>query len=161
MRRIALGLAVVAAAAAGFSLWPTDARAIRQTLAAAADTLSVPAGEGDLQRVARAAGLAKRLTTDVTVEAGPEGPSIQGRDTVVGLAARLRIAGPVTVSFTEIDLAVDGAAGRATARVAGHVSGERRGELERVDGTELTVELTRIDGAWLIARVTRVPDLAR
>lgn len=161
MRRLVLAGAAVAVAAAALFFWPTDARAIRQTLAAATDAVSVPAGEGDLQRVARAASLAKRLAGDVVVEAGPEGPSIHGRDTVVGLASRLSIAGPVTVSATVIDLAIDGAAGRATAHVAVQVRGDSRGELESVADSESTVELVKTDGTWLIARATRVPALRR
>jgi hypothetical protein len=80
---------------------------------------------------------------------------------VVGLASRLRVAGPVTVSFTETSLTVDGAAGRATASGAMHVSGDGTGELAGVDDSEVTVTLTRVDGAWLIARVGLVPALPR
>lgn len=161
MRRLALGLAAVSVAAAAFFLWPTEARAIRRALADAADAMSVPAGEGDLQRLARAAGLAKRLAADVVIEAGPDGPSLQGREMVVGLASRLRMAGPVTVSFTEIGLTVDGPAGRATASGAVQVSGDGPGELAGVDDAEVTVALAKVDGAWLIARVAVVPALRR
>jgi ketosteroid isomerase-like protein len=161
MRRIALGLAAVVAALSAFILWPTDARAIRQTLAAAADAVSVPAGEGDLQRVARAAGLARRLARDIVVEVGPDGPSIHGRDTVAALASRLRSAGPMTVSFSERDLAVDGAGRRATATVALHVTGDGRNGIDSLDDTDVAVELIEQDGAWLIARVTQVPALRR
>jgi hypothetical protein len=161
MRRVALGAAAVAMAAAVLFLWPTDARAVRQTLAAATDAISVPAGEGDFQRITRAASLAKRLAQDVVLQAGPEGPTIQGRDTVVGLTSRLWTAGSVTVTLDVVDLTVDGAAGRATATAVGHVSGSEAGELESVDGAELTLDLMKIDGAWLIARVTRVPVLRR
>ena len=161
MRRLVLALAVVSLAAAAVVLWPTDARAIRRALADASDTVSVPAGEGDLQRIARAAALAKRLAADVVIEAGPDGPAIQGRDMVVGLASRLRSGGPVTVSFTETGLTVDGAAGRAIATGAVQIVGDGPGELARVDDSEVTVTLSRIDGAWLIARVAVVPALRR
>lgn len=161
MRRLVLGLAAVSVAAAALVLWPTDARAVRRALAGAAGAVSVPAGEGDLQRIARAAGLARRLAADVVVEAGPDGPSIQGRDMVAGLASRLRTGGPVTVSFTETSLTVDGAAGRAIASGAVQVSGDGSGELAGIDDNELTVTLTKIDGEWLIARVALVPALRR
>jgi hypothetical protein len=161
MRRLVPGLAAVVVAAIAFFLWPTEARAIRRALADAAEAVSVPAGEGDLQRVARAAALARRLATDVVVEAGPDGPAIQGRDMVIGLASRLRMTGPVTVSFTETDLAIDGATGRAIATGAVQVSGDRPGELAGVDDSGLTVTLTKVDGAWLIARVALVPAVRR
>ncbi len=161
MRRVALGATAVAMAAAALLFWPTDARAVRQTLAAAADAASVPAREGDFQRVARAASLAKRLARDAVVQAGPDGPTIHGRDTIVGLAALLRTAGPVTVTLDVVDLTVDAAAGRANVIAVVHVSGIAPGELESVDAAELTLELTKIDGAWLIARVSRVPVLRR
>jgi hypothetical protein len=60
---------------------------------AAAAAVSSRAGEGDLDRVARLAGLGKLLAADVVVEVEPGGAAIRGRDAVVGLASQLAAAG--------------------------------------------------------------------
>ncbi len=159
MRRTLLAVAAVGGILAGLYFWPSDARAIQRTLSAAADAASSPAGEGDLQRVARAASLAKCLATDVVVDAGPDGPAVRGREMVVGLVSRLRPAGAATVDAADVRLIIDGPARRATADVLVRVTATGGGEVDPFDATELTVELTKIDGDWLIARVTRVPGL--
>jgi hypothetical protein len=161
MRRTALAVAASGVILAALYFWPTDARAILRTLSRAADAVSSPAGEGDLQRVARAASLAKCLTTDVVLETGPDGPSVRGRETVVGLVTRLRPAGAATVDAADVRLLIDGQATRATADVLVRVTASGSGEAAPFDGTELTVELAKVDGEWLVARVTRVPGLRR
>jgi SnoaL-like domain len=159
MRRLAMAAAVLGVALASMYLWPTDARAIRQRLAMAAAAVSRPAGEGDLQRVARAASLLNSLAPDVVVEAGPDGPSVRGRETVAGLASRLGPGGPSSIELVDTGLVIDGQAGRATATILVRVTGGDRGEVDAYDGTELQVELAKIDGAWLIAHVSRTPAL--
>jgi hypothetical protein len=153
MRRIALaGLALTAVVAVAW-LWPTDARRIRATLEAAAEAASAPAGEGDLQKVARVAGLAKRLAPDVVVDAGPDGPAVRGRETVVAVASRLA-AGPLRIELDGVDLTIDG--GRAAAAAFVRVRGDHAGEAGEYDGAEVRIELVKTDGTWVIARVT--PD---
>jgi hypothetical protein len=161
MRVTALGVAAVAVILAGLYFWPTDARAIQATLARAADAVSSPPGEGDLQRVTRAASLAKCLTADVVVDTGPDGPSVRGREMVVGLVSRLRPAGAATLDAADVRLLVDGQAQRATADVLVRVTASGEGNVHSFDATELTVDLTKIDGEWRIARVTRVSTLRR
>lgn len=100
MPRLALAAVAVAAAFAAAWLWPTDARRIRATLETAVSAVSAAAGERELERVARAASLAKALAPDVVVETGPDGPSVQGREMVVGLASRVGMAGPLVSSST-------------------------------------------------------------
>jgi hypothetical protein len=161
MRRTAVAVAVSVVILAGLYFWPTDARAIQRTLARAAEAVSSPAGEGDLQRIARTASLAKCLTTDVVVDAGPDGPSVRGRETVVGLVSRLRPAGAAVVEVADVRLLIDGSAKQATADVLVRVAADGRGDVSPFDATELTVNLTKVDGDWLIARVTRIPGLRR
>jgi hypothetical protein len=97
----------------------------------------------------------------VIVEAGPDGPSVRGRDTLVALAARVGSPGPVTVTLTDARLAIDGPAGRASADLLVRVDGGGGHEIGGYDLTELRIELTNVDGRWLIARVTRMPALRR
>ena len=161
MPRLALGVAALALVLGAVWLWPTDARRIRTTLETAAAAVSAPAGERELERVARAASLAKTLAPDVVVETGPDGPSLRGRETVVGVAARVGMAGPLTVALDGIELAVDAGAGRATATAFARVRGDAAGEAGAYDGAEVRIELARIDGTWRIARVSPDRTLTR
>jgi hypothetical protein len=160
MRRAVLAGCAIAVALGAVVLWPTDARAIRQRLAAAAETVSAAPGESDLQQIARAASLTKHLTTDVIVDAGPDGPTVRGRDTLVAMASRLGSPGAVAVSIAVAELTIDQAAASATAGVLLRVEGGGP-EVGSFDGTELRIELARADGTWLIARVTAVSALRR
>jgi hypothetical protein len=151
-RLLAAGVALGAAVAAAL-FWPTDARRIRATLAAAAEAVSSRAGEAELERVARAAGLARTLAAEVVVEAGPDGPAVRGRETVVGLASRLRMQGPLSVEFDGVQLAIDGEAATATAQAFARVRGGSAAEAGGYDGVEVRIDLAKVDGAWLITRV--------
>ena len=154
------GLLVAIVGVAAFMLWPSDARAIRQRLAAVADAASRKPGEGDLDRVARAASLLKSLTPDIVVDGGADGPSLRGRESVAAVASRLGATAPAVFELEMSGLVIDGKAGRATADVLVRIVGsDGRGDVEPYDGTELQVELAKVDGVWLIARVTREPPL--
>jgi hypothetical protein len=161
MPRLVLAAVALCAAAAAAWFWPTDARRVRATLEAAVEAVSTTAGERELERVARVAALMKTLAPDVVVETGPGGPSVQGRETVMGLASRVGMTGPLTVELDGVELTIDGEAGRATATAFARVRGGTAGEAGAYDGAEVRVDLTRIDGAWLIARVSPDRTLTR
>jgi hypothetical protein len=111
--------------------------------------------------VARAAALARTLAPDVVVETGPDGPSVQGRETVVGVASRIGTGGALAVTLDGIELAIDGDAGRATATALARVAGAGANEAASYDGAEVRIELARIDGAWRIVRVAPDRTLSR
>ena len=144
-----------------------DERAIRSRMDAIAQSLTVPANDGELDRVARMASLRHALAENIQVSAGVAsnpGARMQelvGRDAVLGLAARWAPpAGGVTVEFVDVQVTLDGSG--ATAQVyctAQATSGPPERPL--VDARELTVGFSKIEGAWLVTSVRPEETLAR
>jgi hypothetical protein len=153
MRR-ALVLVLIVIAGAAWWLWPTDARRVRARLTSLAGSVSVPAGESDLQRLARIASLGGGLAPDVVVEAGEDGVAVRGREAVIGLASRLgTLSGPTEVRLSRIQVEVDAGRGRASADAVVEIDTGGEGTVRQFDGQLITFELTRTSGSWLLTRV--------
>ena len=142
--------------------WPGDERAIRGRLDALAAVVNEPAAEG-LGTVARAAEIGSYFTQDVVVDLGRGSAPIQGRETLIGLAARLP---PGTAAYTlefddvSVDVAPEG--GVADVRCAATFTRRNESTGERsIDARELQLGMTKSDGHWRIARVTAVDTLRR
>ena len=107
-RAVAGGLLAVIAGGAAFFLWPSEASRVRARVVAAADAISARPGEGDFDRLARLAGLAKTLSPDIVVEAEPGGPAVRGRESVAALATQLSSAGgPRRVELSDVEVTFD------------------------------------------------------
>jgi hypothetical protein len=170
--RLLLIAVLVVAAVVAFRWWRDPAREVRGRVNAAAAAVSSRAGEGDLDRVARLAGLGKLLAPDVVVEAAPgeatSVPGIRGRDAVVGLASQLAAAGgPQTIELTDVQVTLDDAKTRAIVTAVVRVTSASPGETPRAGlassfhGDVVRIELTRNSGDWLIARAAPEPALRR
>jgi hypothetical protein len=155
----ALVLAVVAVAA--WWLWPpSEEQRIRDRLDAFAEDFNEPS-EGGLGSVAHAARLGGYFTDGVRVDLGPGTAPIEGRMTLIGMAARLQ---PRTASFVlEVeDVTVDLTSERtadvsltAVFRRRSIVSGE-----ESLDAREFALALTKAAGDdWVVDRVTLIETL--
>ena len=163
-----LGVVAIVTAVAAYVLWHDEARVVRARVNAAAAAVSTRAGEGDLDRLARLAGLGKLLAPDVVVEAEPGGAAIRGRDAVVGLASQLAAAGgPQTIELTDVDVTLDDpkirASVTAVVRVTSASPGEspRTGPASTFHGDVVRIELARNGGDWLITRAVPEPSLRR
>ena len=107
-RAVAGGLLAVIVGGAAFVLWPSEASRVRARVVAAAEAISARPGEGDFDWLARLAGLAKALSPDIVVEAGPGGPAIRGREAVAALATQLSTAGgPQRVELSDLEVTLD------------------------------------------------------
>jgi hypothetical protein len=154
--------AAVAIAAGIYVLRGDETRRVRARVESAAEALSPPAGEADLNRLTRLAGFAKLLAPDVLVEAEPGGASIRGREAVAGLAAQLSAAaGAQRIELSDIEVALDETSTRATVSALVHVTSSSAGNTSTYDGQLIHLELTRIDGDWLISRARPEPALDR
>jgi hypothetical protein len=147
---------------------PGEERAIRNQLSDIAETLSVPANDGDLGRLSRIASLRKALAPDVQVTTGvsarsgaPLPSEISGRDGVLAFVGRWSPppAG-VTVEFVDVQVTLDDS--RMNAQVYCTVQ-VMSGTAEKpvVDARELTIGFSRIDGEWLMTSIRPEETLSR
>jgi len=90
-----------------YQWWFNPNRIVKRRLGELAATLSVPANESDLARVARLAQLRQLLADDVRVRAGRSGPELSSRDAVIAAAVGWRPAGGSNVDFVDVDVKVD------------------------------------------------------
>jgi hypothetical protein len=154
MRRlVAAGSAIVVIAAVWW-LWPTETRRVRTRVIALAHAVSVPAGEPDLQRVARMAALARGLAADVSLEGPEDGRAITGREAVVGLASRLgSLAGPASIELSGVNVAVDDLGSSAAVTATVHLRTSEHPDVQRLESEAVRIELTKVAGEWLVTRV--------
>jgi hypothetical protein len=144
----------VAVVGLGWWLFPTDARRVRAACHELAVSLSAPAQEPDVGRLARLTQFAKHLALDVSVEAEGVDARLEGRDQVMAAVGQLRASqGGVTVTLDEVTVAIR--EGRRSADVTALASVREPG----VDGGPDTVEERRVvmewvaaEGGWQLAR---------
>jgi len=161
MRRgLVASVAAIVACAAGLWFWassgPSGAREIERRLNDLVEELNAGTTEG-MGTIARVGKIGQFFTTDVIVDLGKGSPPIHGRDTLMGMAARLQ---PRTAAFVlevadvSVELREDGRAGVTLTlmiRQRSFGSGE-----ESLDARELALEVVRSDGEWRINRVTAI-----
>ena len=167
-RVVAGGLLGATVGGAAFLLWPSDASRVRARVVEAAEAISARQGEGDFDRLARLAGLAKTLSPGVVVEAEPGGPAIRGRESVAALATQLSSAGgPRRIELSDIDVTLDEGSSNAVVTAIARVTSPAPGgtpagrAAAEFDGDVIRIELVRTDDGWLITRATPESALAR
>lgn len=161
MRRpIVIFVALVAGVGAYYAwrTWgPGDEQQIRRRLRAFASEFNEGTTTDGLGAVARAARLGSYFTEGIVVDLGHGSPPIQGRETLVGMAARLQ---PRTSAFRLelVDVNVTPAPD-STAHVSLTAAFRRRsfgsGE-ESVDAREFALKMVKSGGEWRVDKVTAV-----
>jgi hypothetical protein len=167
VRRGTVVLAVVIAALAAWYLWPSDERAIRKRLESLAQAASVPPGEADLARLARAQRFRTVLRADVHVAfERAEWPPIDGREAVAALVARpwSGAAGGLDVQLQDVSVSLSSdrtsADVRAIVRV---VSRDHAQGADVIDGRMISATFSKTDGEWRVAsaRILQTDDAVR
>jgi hypothetical protein len=159
-------LAVVALALAGlaFLAWRTresdEERTIRGRIEALRTEINASTVDG-AGTAARSAQIGGYFTEDAVVELGGGSVPIRGRETLMGMAARLQ---PRTAAFRLDldDVGIEMVPGGAAADVILTASFVRRsistGEESR-DAREFAMGLVKADGTWRISRITAIDTL--
>ena len=150
--------------AAGIFAWRSratpDEREIQARLDALRNEVNASTKDG-LGTALRAAQIGSYFTDDAVVELGEGAAPIKGRDTVMGMVARLQ---PRTAAFRMDldDITIDMAPGSTAADVLLTASFVRRnistGE-ESLDAREYALVMTKADGTWRISRITGIDTL--
>lgn len=142
-------------------LWPpNNDRQIRRRLTALADEFNSSTADG-LGLAAKAVRIGDYFTDDVIVDLGEGSSTIVGRETLMGMAARLE---PRTAAFTlrVEDITVEAAADGRTAIVALTLTITRTSTVTReqsLDAREFSLEMRKTDDEWRIARAAAVDTI--
>jgi ketosteroid isomerase-like protein len=137
-----------------------DERAITARLDSLRNEVNASTKDG-FGTAARAAQIGSYFTDDAVVELGRGSPPIKGRETLMGMVARLQ---PRTAAFRMDldDVSVDLLPGGDAADVLLTASFVRRsistGE-ESLDAREYALVMNKTDGTWRIARITAIDTL--
>jgi SnoaL-like protein len=164
-RRHAVWAAVlVVLVGAGVFAWRTretpDEREIRSRLDSLRTEVNTSTKDG-VGVALHAAQIGGYFTADALVELGEGAAPIKGRETLVGMVARLQ---PRTAAFRMDleDITIEMVPGTDTADVLLTASFARRnistGE-ESLDAREYALVMTKTDGTWRIARITAIDTL--
>jgi hypothetical protein len=154
-RWMALLLVLVGAGAAVF-LWPSEERRVWRRLQALAEMVSVPPGETDLARLARAQRLRASLVEEVRVDFEHlQLLPVSGRDGVAALAARRwpQAADGLTVQLEDVVVRLGDDGVRADARFKARVLSRDSSDPTTLDGRMLSLTLQKVEGEWLVASV--------
>lgn len=156
--------AIALVAAAAVVVWRTregtDEKQIRARIEALRDEVNASTKDG-LGTAARATQIGSYFTEDAVVDFGGGAVPIRGRDTLMGMAARLQ---PRTAAFRLDldDVGVEIVPGGIAADVLLTASFIRRvistGEESR-DAREFALVLAKADGVWRISRITAIDTL--
>jgi ketosteroid isomerase-like protein len=167
MTRAALVRGLVAAAAVAaavwvvYTFWPSHERAIRRQLDALAQTVNEDAADG-LGTVARAAQIGGYFTDDVVIELGQGVAPIHGRESVIGMAARLPPGkGGYDLRFEDVTVTVGPAGDAADVNAAAMMTRNDATGERSTDAREVSLGMKKVDGIWRIARVTAIDTLRR
>lgn len=158
------GIVIVGLAVLAYVAWrsraTSDEREISARLEALRNEINTSTADG-LGTVAHAAQIGSYFTDDVVIELGEGASAIRGRETLIGIAARLQ---PRTAAFrVELDdVTVEMVPAAAAADVTLTASFVRRsltsGEESR-DAREFALVCKKSGGDWQIARVTAIDTL--
>ena len=164
-RRLVVPAAIlVVLIGAGIFAWRTretpNEREIRGRLDALRNEVNTSTKDG-IGVALHAAQIGGYFTDDALVELGEGAAPIKGRDTIMGMVARLQ---PRTAAFRLDldDITIETVPGTTSADVLLTASFARRsittGE-ESLDAREYAVVMTKADGTWRIARITAIDTL--
>jgi hypothetical protein len=160
-RARAVALAAVAIGFAGLAAWRGlpwgDEREIRATLESLAEGFNASTSDG-LGTLARAAQLGSYFSDNVIVDLGPGSAAIEGRERLIGMAARLQ---PRTAAYRVVldDISVETPGAQGTADVTLTVSFIRRDpatDEESTDAREFALQMIKGGGRWRIERATAI-----
>lgn len=154
-------VAVCAGAWAWFAFRPGPEARIERRLQALAAEFNESTTDG-LGTVARAARIGSYFTDDVVVDLGQGTPPIQGRETVIGMTARLQPrTAALRLELVDITVALrshDRADVSLTATFGRRAIGVE--SAESVDARELAITMMETGGEWRVSHV-RVVDAFR
>lgn len=158
-RSAGIAAAVAGVAVAVWYFWPGDAAVIRSRLQALALDVNQSATTG-VGAAARAAVIGAYFTDDVAIDLGQGTAIIEGRDTLVGMLARLepRIA-QFSIRFEDANVHLRGESSADVSLTAEITRSDSAPRDTSMDAREFAVTFRKVGNEWLIARVRAVETI--
>jgi hypothetical protein len=162
-RRTQAGLlAAVALAALGLWIWRNAAtpaeRDIRRRLDEFTREFNASTTDG-LGTVARAGRIGQFFTPDVVVELGQGSPPIHGRETLMGMSARLQArTAAFVLELSDVSVDIHDAT-RADVTFTAVIRRRSGAGEESLDAREFAAELRHVEGNWRVARLVAIDTL--
>jgi hypothetical protein len=126
-----------------YQWWFNQNRIVKRRLGELAATLSVPAQEADLERVARLARIRQYLADDIKIQGGRSGPELSSRESVMAAAAGWKPDQGGNVNFVDTDVKLDADTARAYTTAEVTTNDPRTGE-QTLDSREATLWLVSV-----------------
>jgi hypothetical protein len=134
----------------GYQWWLNPARAVKRRLGEVAATLSMPAGESQMARVARLAQLRRYLADNIHVRAGTSGRELTSREEALAVASIWRPSeGGWDVHFADLHITLESAEAARAYLTVEVTTPDPQGR-PTVDARDATVALARQNGQWVI-----------
>ena len=136
-----------------YQWWFNPHRVVKRRLGELAATLSVPASETELGRVARLAQLPHYLAERIHIRTGRSGPEFSSRDAVMAAASGWTPQAGWNVDFVDVDVKVDSdTAARAFVTADMTTRDSKTGE-QTFDSREAQLSMAYQDGEWVVSEV--------
>jgi hypothetical protein len=135
-----------------YQWWFNPNRVVKRMLGELAATVSIPAAEADLERIARLARLRQYLAEDIKVTSGRSGQELSSRDAVMVAAAGWKPDRGGNVDFVDVDVKVDGDTARAYA-TAEVTTRDPRTDEQTLDAREVQLSLVKHGAEWAVSGV--------
>lgn len=143
---------------AGCSWWDERA-AIRERLNACRDLVNSPAPDG-IGTVTRAAEIGRCFTEDVTVDLGRGAAPVEGREMLIGMAARLQPrTSEYRLEFADINITLAADGENANVSLTAEFIKRHPDARQSMDAREFELTMRREDGEWRVARVVAIQTL--
>jgi len=134
----------------GYQWWLNPARAVKRRLGEVAATLSMPASESQMSKVARLAQLRRYLAENIHARAGTSGRELTSRDEALAVAAVWNPSqGGWDVHFADLQITVESEAAARAYLTVEVTTPDPQGR-PTVDARDATVALAKQNGEWMI-----------
>ena len=136
----------------GYQWWFNPSRALKRQMGEIAASLSVPAGETEMARIARLAQLRRHLADDIRVHAGAT--EISSRAAVLRVLNAWRPpAGGVDVRFVDTQVFIDTDTSARTYTSVEAATPDPRGGQPTIERQDAGVRLEKRGGQWVVTSV--------
>ena len=156
----ASAIILLAAGVHAYYWWRGEERVIRARLDGLAQSLSSPAGGGDLAMLGRVAQVRSYFAPDVRVRFGTD--EIVSRDALLAVVSRTPPRNGFSLELVDVTVTLGESGTSARVYLTAKITGRNASTGEpTIDAREANIVMTKLDGDWVIASVEGADTLQR